>query len=209
VSTLPVNRKIKLNAYDDERFKPYAPKKSTELAYLLDMLYNLDEDGTIKILVRTAVLRSLPDKKIIKYLVDNELISIIIGLPQGEFEIAEIQRALLVINKKPTENGIYYLNLKDAETKRELKKKVLSIVDIDKYVSLLSNREEQKLISKIATIDDIRENDYNLSINRYVDLEILEAIDIEKTIANIKAIKKELKQVDEELNEKIGELLKK
>ena len=85
----------------------------------------------------------------------------------------------------------------------------MSIVDIDKYVSLLSNREEQKLISKIATIDDIRENDYNLSINRYVDLEILEAIDIEKTIANIKAIKKELKQVDEELNEKIGELLKK
>ena len=51
-------------------------------------------------------------------------------------------------------------------------------------------------------------NEYNLAINRYVESEKLDEIDMAKTIANIKAIKRELKQVDEELNAKIGGLLK-
>ena len=70
-------------------------------------------------------------------------------------------------------------------------------------MELLSNKEEQELISKIATIEDIQENDYNLAINRYVDSEKLEAIDVEQTVSNIKEIKQELKQIDEELNRKI------
>lgn len=146
-------------------------------------------------IVPDGVLFSAPDRRILQVLVDNELISSIIGLPGGIFDSTAIPTALLIINRNPTDKGIYYLNLRDAETKRELKKRVISIVDIDNYVSLLSNREEQELISKIATIEDIRENDYNLSINRYVDLEILEAIDIEKTISNIKEIKKELNKL--------------
>ena len=97
--------------------------------------------------------------------------------------------------------------MRNAKIEKKLKRKI-SIQDIDKYTGLLSNKEEQELISTIATIEDIRENDYNLSINRYVDSEKLEEIDIEQTIANIKAIKKELKQVDEELNEKLGGLFK-
>lgn len=201
VSIPPFGRRLKLNE-NDERFKYFTPRKS-EVVYLSDMFYNLDYDGTIKMIVPNGVLFSAPDRRILQVLVDNELISSIIGLPGGLFDSTAIPTALLIINRNPTENGIYYLNLRDAETKRELKKRVFSIVDIDKYINLLSNREEQELISKIATIDDIRENDYNLSINRYVDLEILEAIDIEKTISNIKEIKKELQQVDEQINAKI------
>lgn len=204
VSIPPFGRRIKLNE-NDERFKYFTPRKS-EVAYLSDMFYNLDYDGTIKMIVPDGVLFSAPDRRILQVLVDNELISSIIGLPGGIFDSTAIPTALLIINRNPTDKGIYYLNLRDAETKRELKKRVISIVDIDNYVSLLSHREEQELISKIATIEDIRENDYNLSINRYVDLEILEAIDIEKTISNIKEIKKELKQIDEELNTKLGGL---
>ena len=115
---------------------------------------------------------------------------------------------MLMINKKPTDNGIYYLNLLGAQTKKELQRKVVSILDIDKYIELLSDKTEQKLTSKIAIIDEIRENDYNIAINRYVDLEELKVFDIEKTISNIKEIKMELKQIDEELNVKLGCLFK-
>lgn len=206
VSIPPFNRKIKLNEYEDARFKPYSPKRS-EFAYILDMFNNLDDDGAIKIVVPNGVLFSSQDKNIIKQFVDNELISSIIGLPGGIFDTTGIQTTLLIINKKPTNEGIYYLNMRNAKIEKRLKRKI-SIQDIDKYTGLLSNKEEQELISTIATIEDIQENDYNLSINRYVDSEKLEEIDIEQTIANINAIKKELKQLDEELNEKLGGLFK-
>ena len=206
VSIPPFGRKIKLNEYEDARFRPYSPKRS-EFAYILDMFNNLDDDGAIKIVVPNGVLFSSQDKNIIKQFVDNELISSIIGLPGGLFDTTGIQTTLLIINKKPTNEGIYYLNTRNAKIEKRLKRKI-SIQDIDKYTRLLSNKEEQELISTIATIEDIQENDYNLSINRYVDSEKLEEIDIEQTIANIKAIKKELKQVDEELNTKLGGLLK-
>ena len=203
----PFGRRLKFNGQEDIRFKPYTPRKS-ELAYLLDMYYNLDDEGTIKMIVPNGVLFSSPDKKIIKYLVDNELISSIIRLPGGLFDITSISTSMLMINKKPTDNGIYYLNLLGAQTKKELQRKVVSILDIDKYIELLSDKTEQKLTSKIAIIDEIRENDYNIAINRYVDLEELKVFDIEKTISNIKEIKMELKQIDEELNVKLGCLFK-
>ena len=206
VSIPPFGRKLKVNGHDDERFKPYAPK--SEFMYVLDMLYNLADDGTIKIVVPNGVLFTSPDKKIRKPLVDNELISSIIALPGGIFDITSIPTTLLTINKKPKDKGIYYLSTMNSKLKRKSKKKVVGIQDIDKYIELLSNRKEQKLISRIATIEDIRENDYNLTINRYVDLEELELIDIEKTVKKIKEIKMELKQVDEELNTKMGSLFK-
>ena len=115
---------------------------------------------------------------------------------------------MLIITKKHTNKGIYYLNLQGAQTKKRLQRKVVSILDIDRYINLLSNKTEQKLTSKIATIDEICENDYNLAINRYVDLEELKLFDIEKTVENINKIKLELKEIDEELTEKLGSLFK-
>lgn len=207
VSIPPFGRRLKFNGQEDIRFKPYTPRKS-EFAYLLDMYYNLDDDGTIKMIVPNGVLFSSPDKKIIKYLVDKELISSIIGLPGGLFDITSIPTSMLMINKESTEDGVYYLNLLGAKTKKQLQRKVVSILDIDEYINLISNKSEQKLISKIATIGDIRENEYNLAINRYVDLEELKVFDIEKTVSNINEIKMELKQIDEGLNEKLGGLFK-
>lgn len=206
VSIPPFGCKLKINGNDDERFRPYAPK--SEFIYLLDMLYNMDDNGTIKIILPNGTLFTSLNKKIRENLVDNELISSIIGLPEGLFNSTSIPTTLLIINKKSRDKGIYYLNTMNAQTKRKLQRKVVSILDIDKYLELLANKKEQNLISKIATIEDVRENDYNLAINRYVDLEELKIFDVEKTISNINEIKMELKQVDEELNEKLGGLFK-
>ena len=206
VSIPPFGRKLKVNVKDDERFKPYAPK--SELAYLLDMFYNLNDDGAIKMIVPNGVLFTSPDKKIRKPLVDKDLISSIIALPGGLFDYTSIPTTLLIINKESKDKGIYYLNTMNSQLKRKSKRKVIGILDIDKYVELFSNRKEQNLISKIATIEDIRENDYNLTINRYVDLEELKVIDVQKTVKNIKEIKMELKQIDEELNNRLDGLFK-
>ena len=207
VSIPPFGRRGKSNNFEDIRFKPYTPRKF-ELAYLLDMIYNLDEGGVIKIIVPDGVLLSGPDKKILKNLVENNLISTVIGLPEGVFDSTSTPTVLLILDKKFIDNGIYYLNLRNTQTKKHFKRKIISIEDIDKYIEILSNRTEQELLSKIATLEDITKNDYNLTINRYVDLEKLELIDIDKTLINIKKIKNELKQIDSELNIKIEGLFK-
>jgi len=206
VTISPFGRKGGIFNDMDIRFGNFAHKRPSEISYLLDMLYNLDDNGTIKIIVPDAVLRLSSNKKIIQYLVDNEFISTIIGLPEGLFGANGVLTALLIINKTPKNNGIFYLNLRNAKN-RSLGKRATSIEDIDNYIKILSNKEEIELTSNTATIEDIKENDYNLAINRYVDSEKLEEIDIEQTIANIKAIKEELKQIDEEFNAKLGGLL--
>ena len=208
VTISPFGRKGGIFNDMDIRFENFAHKRPSEISYLLDMLYNLEDNGKIKIIVPDAVLRLSSNKKIFQYLVDNEFISTIIGLPEGLFGANGILTALLIINKTPKNKGIFYLNLRNVKNKSLSKKKVTSIENIDNYINILSNKEELELTSNTATIEDIKENDYNLAINRYVDSEKLEEIDIEQTIANIKAIKKELKQVDEELNTKLGGLLK-
>lgn len=191
----------------DERFKPYVPKRFNELAYILDMLYHLNENGTVKILVPPGVISSPSDKNILKYLVDNELISSIIALSDKLYGKPRIPTVLLIINKKLVNKGIYYLNMTNAKIKI-LPSEMTSIENIDEYDELLANKTEKELISKTATLDDIQENNYNLGINRYVDLVKLEMIDVEKTISNIEEINMELEEVDEELNEKIISLFK-
>ena len=208
VSIPPFGRRMILNNNEDPRFRPYVPNRASELAYLLDMLYNLDDAGTIKIIVPNGVLMATPYKKILKHLIDNELISSIIGLPGRMFEITSIETSILTVNKKPILNGIYYLDLRHANTKSLNRLKLVSIEDIDKYVKLFINTEEQDSISKIVTIQEIKENDYNLSMNRYIDFEKFKIIDIDQTISNIQEIKMDLNKNDVKLNMKLGGLFK-
>ena len=206
VTIPPFGRQIIFNNVD-KRFKYYTPQKVRELVYVLDMLYNLNDDGVMKIVVPDGTLRVNQNRNIIFYLVEEMFISTVIGLPGGLLEEAGIPTTLLIINKETKSKDIYFLNLRNATTKK-LSRKRIGIEDISKYVKILSNKEEIDLTSKYATIEEIQENEYNLAINRYVESEKLDEIDMAKTIANIKAIKRELKQVDEELNAKIGGLLK-
>lgn len=191
---------------NDERFKPFSPKHASELAYILDMLYNLEDKGSIGVIVPQGLLfRGGIENKIIKHLVDNQFISTIIGLPGGLFDEAQIPTTLIVLDKKAKEE-IFYLNIMDSIEGQDINK--LTLLKLNEYLPILAEHKEVKSLSKIATIDEIKKNDYNLSINRYIELETLNKIDITKTIENIDLIKKELEKVDEELNTKIESLFK-
>ena len=77
----------------------------------------------------------------------------------------------------------------------------------EKYLSIAKKQEEIEYILYKSTLEEIQENDYNLAINRYVNQEKNEVIDMEKTMKNIENIKIELKQLDEELTAKMGDLI--
>ena len=207
-ATIPPFGKKVLNILpDDERFKPYSPKKTPELAYLLDMMYNIDENGTVALIVPDGILfKGGLERKIMKHLVDNQFISSIIALPTGIFDESAVPTAIMILDKKPKEE-IFYLNLRNRSGDDN---KIISSILLDnyeKYLSIAKKQEEIESISYKSTLEEIQENDYNLAINRYVNQEKIEVIDMEKTMKNIENIKIELKQLDEELNAKMGDLI--
>ena len=202
----PFNRFILDISPDDERFQHVKPYKTSDLPYILDMLYNLDDDGTMAVIVPQATLfKKGAHHKIIKYLVDNQLIKSIIALPAILFEDRSIPTALIIFDKKP-KNDIFFMNLENAWFKKEFEDP-LNLFKADTYIKMLIDKEDVDLISKSVDLDEIRDNDYNLSINRYIEFEVLKKIDIDEKMANITEIEEKLKQLDDELNSKIKNLL--
>ncbi len=206
VSIPPFRSKETLNNNNngDMRFKNCNLKRLTEHAYILDMLYNLNDDGTLYILVSDRSLRPMPNTNVIKYLVENGFIKNIIGLPRGLFDTSSIPTIILEIKKKTENNEIFYLNLRNSSTTRLPGSTIIN--DMDKYVKILMNKEEIELISKNVTLKDVIENEYNLSINRYIGHK-MEIIDVDQTIENIRRLKIELKELNEEIEKEIGDLL--
>ena len=193
---------------DDERFKPFSPKRTSSITYLLDMKHALNNKGTIATILPEGLLfRGGIEKKIIKHLANNQLISTIISLPPGLFEETSIPTTLIILDNKPKE-GIFYLNLLNELKDSTMTEKPLSLRYNDDYVEIIAKQKQIQYKTHTATLKEIQENDYNLSINRYVEQEQMGEIDIEQTLKNIKTLKKELEQADEELNAKIGGLFK-
>ena len=145
------------------------------------------------------------DNKIIQYLVDEELLTSVIALPGGLLNSTGITTAILTLDKKQNNQNIFFLDLRNAPTKQKSRKQIC-ILDLEKYIEILQNKKEVESISKYAKIEDIKENEYILAINRYVYKMKIDLIDIEQTLKNIQKLKNEIKQIDEELNTKIDDL---
>ncbi len=79
--------------------------------------------------------------------------------------------------------------------------------DIEKIVSTYKNREVVEKYSYVATVEEIRENDYNLNIPRYVDtFEEEEIVDINEVKQNIEKIENELQSVQAQMKKYLEEL---
>ena len=79
--------------------------------------------------------------------------------------------------------------------------------DIDKIVNTYKNREEIEKYSHKATLEEIRENDYNLNIPRYVDtFEEEESVDLDEVVTNLENINKQMEEVDQEIEKYCKEL---
>lgn len=196
---------IELNK-NDKRFEKFMPKRQLELVYLLDMLYHLNEEGTLHIISTDGLLRTGgSDKKIIQYIVNEKLLTSVITLPGGLFNSTGVTTAIIRLDKKQNNQNIFFLDLRNAPTKQKSRKQI-QILDLEKYIEILQNKKEVELISTYAKIEDIKENEYILAINRYIYKRKIDLIDIEQTLENIQKIKNQIKQVEDELNTKIDDL---
>jgi type I restriction enzyme M protein len=164
------------NSADNDQFGrfPYGtpPKNAGDLAFVQHMIASLNAEGVLGVVMPHGVLfRGSAEKKIRQGILEDDLLEAVIGLPSGLFYGTGIPACLLIINKnKPTDRKgkVLFVNseLEYEEGKNQNK---LRQQDIDLIVATFDNYEELKRYSTVVTLDDIKENDFNLNIRRYAD----------------------------------------
>ena len=197
---------------DDERFSAYgklAPKSKADFAFVQHMIYQLDDKGTMAVVLPHGVLfRGASEGVIRKYLIEEKnYLDAVIGLPANVFFGTSIPTCILVFKKcREKDDDVMFIDASN-EFEKVKNQNILTDKNIEKIMKTYENREEIEKYSHVATLKEIKENDYNLNIPRYVDtFEEEEEIDIDEVNANIKKIEKEIDETTSEINKYLREL---
>lgn len=160
-----------------------APKSKADYAFLLHDLYHVKPDGIMAIVLPHGVLfRGGEEEKIRKNLVEFNNIDTIIGLPANIFFGTGIPTIIMVLKQQRETNDIFFIDASKHFTKVG-KNNVLQQSDIKRIVDAVVSRETTPKFSRLVSKDEIRKNEYNLNIPRYVDSsEKAETFDIYATM---------------------------
>lgn len=195
----------------DIRFKGYgvAPASKADYAFVLHGLYHLDNKGTMAIVLPHGVLfRGAAEGKIRKNIVDNNLLDAVIGLPANLFYGTSIPTCVLVFKgiENRSAKDILFIDA-SGEFIKDKNQNKLTEENINKIVETYKKRDEIEKFSHVASLDEIKENEYNLNIPRYVDTfeeeEVVPLADIASELVSVRA---EIDEATKSLMEMLGEL---
>ncbi len=159
------------NKEGDARYARYglAPKAKADYAFLLHDLYHIKPDGIMTIVLPHGVLfRGGEEEKIRKALIENNNIDAIIGLPANIFFGTGIPTIIMVLRQKRPNTDVLIIDASKGYIKVGKNNK-LQASDIKKIVDTVVKRETTPKYSKVVSKEEIRANEYNLNIPRYVD----------------------------------------
>ena len=187
------------------------PSSKGDYAFVLHMLHSLDaENGRMAVVLPHGVLfRGAAEGKIRKQLVEMNLLDAVIGLPANLFYGTGIPACILVFKKGRTRDDVLFIDASgEGNYEKGKNQNVLRDSDIARIVRTYEARKEKEdKYSYRASRDEIRENDYNLNIPRYVDtFEEEELVDIDEVKRNIAGIEKELAKVQSQMAKYMKEL---
>ena len=187
----------------DPRYKEYgiAPKSKADYAFLLHDLYHLNSDGIMTIVLPHGVLfRGKEEGEIRKNLIERGKIEAIIGLPSNIFFGTSIPTIIMVLKKERESKDILFIDASKGYIK-EGKNNKLRSCDIKKIVDTFINKDDIPKFSRLVPFEEIKENDYNLNIPRYIDSsEETETYDV-YSIMNGDIPKEELSRLDKYFEE--------
>lgn len=197
---------------NDDRFSKagvLAPKSKADYAFILHMIYHLNDGGTMACVAPHGVLfRGASEGKIRQFLIEKKnYIDAIIGLPANIFYGTSIPTCILVMKKcRKEDDNILFIDASKEFEKIKTQNK-LRPGHIRKIIETYQKRTEIEKYSHLATLQEIQENDYNLNIPRYVDtFEEEEPIDIKKVMADIKGLEAKRTELDKEIEVYLREL---
>lgn len=146
-----------------------APKGKADYAFLLHDLFHLKSDGIMTIVLPHGVLfRGGEEGEIRKNLIEQNHIDAIIGLPANIFFGTGIPTIIMVLKQKRSNTDVLIVDASKGFIKVGKNNK-LRAYDIKRIVDVVTKRESVDKFSKVVCRDEIRKNEYNLNIPRYVD----------------------------------------
>lgn len=195
---------------NDPRFSPagvLAPKSKADFAFIMHSLSWLATNGTAAIVCFPGVMyRGGAEKKIRKYLIDNNFIDCIIQLPSNLFFGTSIATCIMVLKKSKNENKTLFIDASKEFVKVTNNNK-LTQQHIEKILNAFKERKDIDYFSRLVPNSQIEEEDYNLSVSTYVEQEdTREKIDIVQLNAEIDKIVAREQVLRDEINKIIAEI---
>lgn len=186
------------------------PKTKGDYAFIQHMIETLKPNsGRMGVVVPHGVLfRGASEGKIRKQLIEDNLLDAVIGLPEKLFYGTGIPAAILIFrSNRPSEEQTTLFIDASREFKAGKNQNLLTQEHIAKIVSTYQARENVDKYAHLASLDEIRDNDYNLNIPRYVDtFEEEEEIDLMAVRAEREQLKAKLAELEEEMDRYLEEL---
>jgi len=203
--------------YEEAQHDPYRrfrfgipPKGYGDYAFVQHMIATLNRKGRAGVVLPHGVLfRGGAEGKIRRGFLEEDLLEAVIGLPGNLFFGAGIPACLFIVNKskpKVRKGKVFFLyganDYLEGKNQNKLRRE-----DIEKVVNAY---REYKVIEKYCrpvSLDEIRGNDYNLNITRYIDItEEEEPIDVQAVLKELKEVKKERSNVERKMTRYLKEL---
>ncbi|MBQ0782131.1 MAG: N-6 DNA methylase, partial [Thalassolituus oleivorans] len=197
---------------DNDKFSRFRrgvpPKTKGDYAFILHMIETLKpKTGRMGVVVPHGVLfRGSSEGKIRQQLIDENLLDAVIGLPEKLFYGTGIPAAILIFSKDKSDDSVMFIDA-SREFKAGKNQNMLSEDNINKIVTTYRNGSDVDKYAYVASLNEIKENDYNLNIPRYVDtFEEEEEIDLMAVRAEREQLKAHLASLEEEMAGYLAEL---
>lgn len=195
---------------NDPRFAPagvLAPKSKADMAFVMHCLSWLSADGIAAIVCFPGIMyRKGAEQKIRKYLIDNDFVDAVIGMPGNLFYGPSITVDLLILSKHKKDSRTLFIDASD-EFVKVTNNNRLTDQNIENIVKLYSDRAEVEHKAHLATIDEIRSHNYKLSVRTYVEpVNTREKIDIQKLNRDITDIVSHENELRASINKIISEI---
>lgn len=195
---------------DDSRFNRYgklAPKTKADFAFLLHGFYHLKDSGTMAIVLPHGILfRGAAEGVIRKKLLEDGSIDAVIGLPGNMFFGTSIPTTVVILKKNRETRDVLFIDASKDFIKGKNQNK-LSTEHINRIVETYKVRENVEKYAYVASFDEIKENDFNLNIPRYVDtFEEEEQVDLATIGSKLKVVREKKAELEASLFEMISSL---
>ena len=172
-----------------------------DYAFVISILDNLKDDGKMAVLLPHGVLFRENERKVRKNLIEKNEIEAIIGLPENLFYDTRIPVIMMIIAKNKVDKNILFIDASN-EYKYKRFKNVLSEENQNKIINTYKERKEIEGFSRIVSINQVKENDYNLSIKKYIRKKyVRNNIEQKQLVEQLKKLKDEQDILEENIKD--------
>ena len=158
------------------------------------------------VLPHGVLFRSGAEGVIRQTLLENGSIYAVIGLPAGIFFSTSIPTCIVILKKNNTDRSVFFVDA-SKEFRKEGPRNFLDPEHIERIVTTVIARTDVEKFAHLATFNEIKGNDYNLNIPRYVDTaEEEKPVDLTEEFSKLSSLNEEEKQLTKQLNDYFKEL---